>query len=69
MNGDPAFVLDASALLAYVQDEPGADHVEKALARQVAISAANWAEVLSKLAERGQDPDREAEGMFAQGVG
>ena len=68
MNGAPAFVLDASALLAYVQEEPGADYVEKALARQVAISAANWAEVLSKLAERGLDPDREARRMFAQGT-
>ena len=49
-------VLDASALLAYVQDEDGADEVETALEKGCAISSVNLAEVLSKLAEAGADP-------------
>jgi PIN domain nuclease of toxin-antitoxin system len=50
-----AFVLDASALLAYLNDESGAAAVEEALAATVVISAANLAEALSKIAERGGD--------------
>ena len=34
-------VLDASALLAFVQDEPGADEVEAALAQGSQCGAAN----------------------------
>lgn len=49
-------VLDASALLAYLREEPGADVVGEALDQGAAISSANWAEVLSKVAEIGQDP-------------
>ncbi len=40
-------VLDASALLAYLKDEPGADVVEAILADSV-ISSVNWAEVIQK---------------------
>lgn len=55
-------VLDASALLAYLNEEPGADAVEQALIDNAVISTANWAEVLSKVAEIGADPkDLEAE--------
>lgn len=50
-------VLDASALLAYLLDEAGADEVERALATQAVIGAVNLAEVLSKLADAGEDPD------------
>jgi len=50
-------VLDASALLALVQDEPGAARVQDALARGVLMSAVNWAEVLSRLAELGVAPE------------
>jgi ribonuclease VapC len=53
-------VLDASALLALVLEEPGADRVDKALERGAAISAVNWAEVLSKLVESGGDPETAA---------
>jgi PIN domain nuclease of toxin-antitoxin system len=49
-------VLDASALLAYLRDEPGADIVQAALENGCLIGAINLAEVLSKLAEVGQDP-------------
>jgi PIN domain nuclease of toxin-antitoxin system len=38
-------VLDASAILAWLLGEPGADAVEEALVRGTACSAANWAEV------------------------
>jgi ribonuclease VapC len=40
-------VLDASALLAYLKDEPGGNIVEVALAESV-ISSVNWAEVFQK---------------------
>ena len=47
-------VLDASALLCLLFDEPGADRVERVLPDAL-ISAANLAEVLSKLVDRGLD--------------
>ena len=50
-------VLDASALLAYLRDEPGSVVVEEALATEASIGAVNLAEVLSKLADADQDPD------------
>jgi len=53
----PTSVLDASALLAYLNDEEGADLVEDALIRGSAISSVNLAEVLSKLSELGKEPD------------
>ena len=40
-------VLDASALLAFLQNEPGCDQVEAALPDAV-ISSVNWAEVVQK---------------------
>lgn len=49
-------VLDASALLAYLGDEPGADQVANAIAAGAAISTVNLAEALSTLATRGADP-------------
>jgi PIN domain nuclease of toxin-antitoxin system len=45
-------VLDASALLCLLNDEPGADRVAEVLTRSL-IGAANLAEVVSKLRERG----------------
>jgi PIN domain nuclease of toxin-antitoxin system len=47
------FVLDASGLLAYLHDEEGAAEVADALGKTATMSAANLAEALSKLAERG----------------
>jgi ribonuclease VapC len=52
----PTVVLDASALLAYLQGEPGSDFVATALTQGTALSAVNWAEVLSKLLARGKQP-------------
>ena len=42
-------VLDASALLAYLIGEPGADTVEQALRDVAVCSAANWSEVIQKI--------------------
>ena len=39
-----------------------------ALMQGAAISSANWAETLSKLAERGQDPDIVAAELIKQGL-
>lgn len=52
----PAAVLDASALMALLHDEDGAEAVVEAIAAGAAISVVNLAEVLSKLADAGKDP-------------
>lgn len=46
------YVLDASALLCLFYGEPGATRVEAVLDR-AAMTAANFAEVIAKLADRG----------------
>lgn len=62
MPGDqPASILDASALIAFLHDEPGADAVVDALSAKVAISVVNWAEALSKVAADGDDPQQVAD--------
>jgi ribonuclease VapC len=63
-----ACVLDASALVAYLHDEDGAAEVADAVSRTASISAANWAETLSKFAERGIDPGRIAGDLERQGL-
>lgn len=52
----PASALDASAVLALLNDEEGSEVVSGAIADGAAISVVNLAEVLSKVAERGGDP-------------
>ena len=47
-------MLDASAVLALLFDEPGADEVENAIGRAV-IATVNWSEVCQWLIERGGD--------------
>ena len=48
------FVYDASALLAVIFDEPGADDVMDCLAHPGGeVCAVNWSEVGAKLAEHG----------------
>ena len=49
-------VLDASALLAFLLDEPGADVVEQAILEGAAISTVNLAEVLTRQADLGGEP-------------
>ena len=60
-------VLDASAVLVLLLDEPGAEVVATVLSEGV-LSAANLAEVLSKLTDRGADVSRLAEDLVAAGV-
>jgi len=45
-------VVDASAVLAWLQDEPGSDAAERYLMDGV-IGAANWSEVLQKSRQHG----------------
>src|SRR5262245_31652063 len=47
-------VLDASALIAFIQHEDGFGRVREAIERGALIGTINWAEVLSELAERGE---------------
>ena len=49
-------VLDASALLSFLQDEPGHDRVE-AILQEAVISSVNWAEVVQKSITAGVDID------------
>ncbi len=48
-------VLDASALLAFVQGEPGAEVVDEALLSGAVVGAANWSEVAQKVLQHGLD--------------
>lgn len=48
-------VLDSSALLAFLQDEAGADVVETALNGDPWCGAANWSEVAQKVLAAGRD--------------
>ena len=50
---EPEAVLDASAFLAYLQGERGTEAVREALGGGCCMSAVNWAEVLSKVADLG----------------
>lgn len=63
----PRYVLDASALLAMLQDEPGAEEVAAALDR-AAISAVNWSEVWQRALERGADVAGLREDVAALGL-
>jgi PIN domain nuclease of toxin-antitoxin system len=53
---DPAVVLDASALLALLNAEPGATRVAAVL-HQAVVSSVNLSEVVGKLAEVGMPED------------
>ncbi|HEX4867128.1 MAG TPA: PIN domain-containing protein [Acidimicrobiales bacterium] len=50
-------VIDASALLAFVQGEDGSDAVEEALIGRARCGAANWSEVAQKVRAAGRDWD------------
>lgn len=64
----PDAVLDASALIALLWDEPGAQAVERLLGRAV-VSAVNWAEVLQRYRAHGIDTADKRESVEALGVG
>lgn len=48
-------IFDASALLSFLNEEPGADQVEAALEEGGACGAANWSETAQKIRQRGAD--------------
>jgi PIN domain nuclease of toxin-antitoxin system len=68
-DGLPAAVLDASALLALVNDEPGVHRVRAAVANGALVSTVNWAEVLAKLVVAGGEPSEIAAMALAAGAG
>ncbi|HYN32747.1 MAG TPA: PIN domain-containing protein [Ilumatobacteraceae bacterium] len=50
-------VLDASAILAFLQEEPGSEVVETSMANGSMCGAANWSEVAQKVRAAGRDWD------------
>jgi PIN domain nuclease of toxin-antitoxin system len=60
-------VLDASAMLAYLQDEPGSEVVDGVLAESV-MSSVNWAEVVQKLIAAGVEVDGMLDDLQALGL-
>jgi ribonuclease VapC len=64
----PSAVLDASALLAYLRDESGAEVVADTIAVGAAISTVNLGEVFSRIADRGGDPADVARRMTDRGL-
>lgn len=63
----PRSVLDASAVLAWLQEELGSDLVDPLLA-DAAISAVNWSEVLQKAAQHGRDSRETGDLLRAAGL-
>ena len=60
-------VLDASALLAYLQGEPGGEQV-KAVLGQAVLSTVNWAEVIGKAREQGVETKGLQEDLASLGL-
>jgi PIN domain nuclease of toxin-antitoxin system len=67
MAANPEAVLDASALIALLWEEPGADAVEPLLGQAV-IAAVNWAEVLQRYRALGLETVGKLESVEALGV-
>ncbi len=61
-------VLDASALLAVLNQEPGAERLSLELLSESAISTVNLAEVHAKLVARGGDPEEAWEDTMSAGA-
>ena len=61
-------ILDALALLAYLQQEPGCSQIEKVLASAF-ISTVNWCEVVQKLRARTIDDRAVQENLAILGLG
>ena len=53
-----SFVLDSSALLAWLFGEPGKELVTSCLKKGCLISSVNWCEVVQKAAKKGISSDR-----------
>ncbi|WP_034361018.1 type II toxin-antitoxin system VapC family toxin [Deinococcus phoenicis] len=61
-------VLDASALLAWLQGEPDSERVDTALNQGATIHTVNWAEVVTKLASRGATPSDVTRQLTERGI-
>jgi len=61
-------VLDASALLAYLHGEAGAEVVTDTLGDGAIISTVNLAEVLSRATDSGADPAQRAQELTERGL-
>src|SRR5579859_3800825 len=68
ISGEQGYVIDASALLAYLQGEPGSNVVGEALVFGGVVTAVNYAEVLSRLSDAGEDVDRAHRRMTETGL-
>lgn len=62
-------VLDASALLAYLQGEPGSNAVEERLELGARCAAVNWSEVAQKVIAAGRDWDLARALLISYGMG
>lgn len=60
-------VLDASALLSFLQDEPGSHRIEAVLPEAV-ICSVNWSEVVQKTVAAGVDVNGMREDLEALGL-
>ena len=62
-------VLDASALLAYLQGEAGASVVERAILQEVALcSTVNWSEVCQQVLQKGHDLSQISNFLFGRNL-
>lgn len=61
-------LFDASALLIFVQNEPGAEVVERRLREGGACSSVNWSETAQKVIARSGDFDLVKSLLFSYGV-
>jgi ribonuclease VapC len=61
-------VLDASAVVAYIKQEPGAELACEAISLGATINVANWAEVLTSVVRRGGSLAQFYERLNAAGV-
>lgn len=62
------YVVDASAVIAFVRDEPGAAVVRPALDQRCVISAVNLTEVLTKMQDKGATPAQAEHAMRVLGL-
>jgi PIN domain nuclease of toxin-antitoxin system len=67
MAGEPEAVLDASALIALLWEEPGAEAVEALFGRSV-VSAVNWSEVLQRYDALGLGVQGRRDSLEALGI-
>jgi PIN domain nuclease of toxin-antitoxin system len=68
MSKQNAIVLDASAILAILFREPGAETLTDEVLDRARVSAVNLAEVHSKLVRLGQDPEQAWEDAQSLGI-